>query len=316
MRILVGTLYCGENELPECVASIERQTYRNFSHEVFSYLPDKAAHEALYGRFMSHADRFDLLVKVDADMVLVRDDFFQRVVDTFTAHPELKLLGTAVHDFFSDQLVQGLNAYRRGIEWAADGLFTDAVSFGDSEVLFDTDDLAPAAYHCPNPSDLQSFHYGVHRALKVVQPRCQVKRRIDAIGHWATLERIWANFLRRKDLRIGLAALGAELTFLGRFRVDDLNYSGPVLDRALRRYASFSVEKLISEVKRLRMLNFGWLPGRSRRDALRYLRGGDLLDRAALRELASGISWRTVAGTASIPWHVVARRIAPRRTSK
>jgi hypothetical protein len=293
MRILVATLYSGESEFDECVASIRRQTYRNFHHEVISHLPKKRAHEALFKTFMDSGGDFGLMVKIDADMVLARDDFFQALVSKFDSSPLIEVIGVAVHDFYSDQLIQGLNAYRRGIVWpGVDDLFTDFMPVGTYEIHLDADELAPAAYHCPDPSDIQSFHYGVQRALKVIQPGRRTKRPSYAKSHWETLERVRQNFLLRKDRRIGIAVLGAELAFRGGFGVEHLDYCSPVLGKALRRYSNFDAQRIAADVRRLRTFNFGWLPSRIRRDALRYFRGGNMLDRTALLNLVNSIRWR------------------------
>ena len=44
MRIMVATLYCGENEFDECRESILRQSYSNFEHVVI-----KEAHTVFRG---------------------------------------------------------------------------------------------------------------------------------------------------------------------------------------------------------------------------------------------------------------------------
>jgi hypothetical protein len=80
MRILAGTLYTIENEFEDCCRSIRNQTYKNYDHLVIRNLPKKEAHNNLYQAFVDEADRYDLLVKIDADMVLCDENLFERIV--------------------------------------------------------------------------------------------------------------------------------------------------------------------------------------------------------------------------------------------
>jgi hypothetical protein len=291
MRVFVATLHSGENELEQCKASVRRQTYPNYTHRVFENLPNRSANAHVFTTFKDLAGEYGLLVRLDADMVIARDDLFERIVDTFKARPPVKVLVIAVSDFFSDQLVMGLAAYRSDLAWPPEfreDLFTDAVPVQPDEILIDWDRLAPAAYHCPNPSDLQCLHYGVQRALKVIQPKQRVRRRADAKVHWETLERAWRNFLLRRDRRLGLAVLGAELVYHGALGVEHLDYSNPRMQEALRRFGDRDVTELEARIKRLRARNLGWLSSVSRRRALCYFRGANLLDGAALRDFVNG----------------------------
>jgi hypothetical protein len=294
MRIFVATLYSGENELNECKASVLRQTYRNHTHRVFKHLPNRSANAHLFMTFKELAGEYDLFVRLDADMVIARDDLFEGIVDTFKAQPQVKVLVIAVRDFISDQLMIGLAAYRSNLAWPSEfreDLFTDAVLVQPGEILVDWDRLAPASYHCPNPSDLQCLHYGIQRALKVTQPRQQVKRPAEAKAHWETLERTWSHFLRTGDRRVGLACLGAELAFSGKFGVEHLDYSDPTLGETARRYEGMDGTRLERLLRRLRAMNFGMLPGRSRRSILSYIRGGNLLDWRSARDALYSLRW-------------------------
>ena len=117
MRILVGTLYTIENEFEECVSSIRRQTYPNFKHIVIKNLPLKEAHDTLYQTFVDRSDEFDLLIKVDADMVVPDEEFFTKIVSKFRQNEWLELLQVHCYDYFSDRLIAGLNTYRNSMRW-------------------------------------------------------------------------------------------------------------------------------------------------------------------------------------------------------
>jgi hypothetical protein len=248
MRIMVGTLYTIENEFNACCASIRAQTHTDYEHVVFRDLSKREAHHALYGTFMQRAEEFDLLVKVDADMVLIDPDFFLHVVKRFSAAPELDLLLIAVHDFFTDGLVTGINIFRNSVRWhlGDEELFTDRTHVAESvrRTEKDLDVLAPAAHHCPDPGPFQSFHYGFHRGIKAVHGG---KR-------WKVLERLCAHYRRRPDGRLALALLGANTALLPVFAPRHISYTdGTVAEFYATRYADRTEAELHAAVRRSRI---------------------------------------------------------------
>jgi hypothetical protein len=271
MKIYVGTLYSGENEYEECLASIQRQTFRNFDHFVFKNLPNKEAHATLYKSFLERANEYDALIKVDADMVLCSDVLFERIVQRLSLSGDLNVLAIGVHDFFSGQMINGLNAYRNTVRWdfEKETMFVDFPECPPSTYFYDDRVLAPAAIHCKNPAPWQAFHYGLHRGLKSIQ-------RIHSTTHWVYLERVWANFQRSGDSRIGLAVLGAELVYDGKFKKPDADYTNPKMKTVLARYESMSSSDIEREIKRVRTRNWGFLPEDARRRVIRALRSKNI----------------------------------------
>ena len=266
MKFLVGTLYSHENEYEACVAALYGQTGCAWEHLVIANQPNKQAHDSLYAAFMARADEFDCFVKVDADMVLYQPDLFARIAQVFTARPQIKDLEIAVFDFFSQHLSWGLHAFRSGVRWIAssENLFVDTCPLAEFERLRDDADLAPAAAHCPNPSPFQAFHYGVHRALKLIQPG---RRQVDAnysLYHWLGLERTRRHYARTRDLRVGYAVLGAELAFCGGVRPADLDYTNVCLQDRFALYAGLDERQLHIAIGNIRWRNLGFLPGRLR----------------------------------------------------
>lgn len=266
MKLLVGTLYTIENEFDECCASIERQTHRNFDHVVFRNLPKQEAHESLYGLFMSKSDEYDLLVKVDADMVLPDRDLFGKIVRRFESDPELDLLLIAVHDFFTDRLLMGLNVFRNTVRWdlGHEALFTD-MTYVDGSIrkrAKDYDDLAPAAIHCPDPSPFQAYHYGFHRGMKAVRGG----KRWDHVADLCT------HYRRNRDLRLAYAVLGANAAFDGRFTVQHISYNDDTLhDHFRARYQGKPEEKIHRAVRWSKVFWLFTLPI-DRRIVTRYYR--------------------------------------------
>ena len=119
MRFLVVTLHTIEQEFDRSVASIAGQTFRNYEHLVISGLSKRDAHHKMFGTFVNRRDEFDVLVKIDADMVLKNSDFFAKVARKFEQNDSLDQLSIKVHDFFSNRMVWGLNCYRNTLTLGA-----------------------------------------------------------------------------------------------------------------------------------------------------------------------------------------------------
>lgn len=264
MNIFVGTLYSGENEFAECLASIGMQTYTYFKHFIFDGLPNKEAHRALFSSFIAKSNDFDLLIKVDADMVLTSPLLFEKIVKKMFENDWIYVYSIAVHDFFTGEMINGLNTYRNTVRWdfSKETMFVDIPKVPKENTFYDKSELAPAAFHCKNPSKYQAFHYGVHRGLKSIQ-------KIHSTTHWALLEKVWKNFQKTDDVRIGLAIFGAELVFDGQFSKEDVDYTNPRLANAIEQYQEMSSSQVRREIQRLRLKNWGILPGDLRRRMLR-----------------------------------------------
>ena len=292
LRLLVCTLFTQENEFEECVKSIQIQNYRHFEHIVFENLPNKEAHDALYSSFFDNSAEFDLLVKVDADMVLTDRDFFGKLAEKFCTLPWLEHLEIAVHDFFSDQLIWGLHVYRNTFQWKKkeETLFTDLVPMDNKRKLSDADDLAPAAIHCKNPGRFQSFHYGIHKAVKIMQPDRKDKKPSYSKYHWDIIQKTWNHFLTTKDVRLGLSVLGAEFAFLNKLQPGHLDYTNPYCYDHFIEYENYDFGQIFQEINRFRNWNWGFLPDEMRRDVISYLEGGHMLHLRTLARLMIGLS--------------------------
>jgi len=266
-KLLVGTLYTNEHEYDECIKSIANQSYTEFDHLIVRNLPNKEAHTSLFSFFIHNKDKYDYLIKVDADMVISDSQLFAKIVTKMAELPEIQILSIAVHDFFSDQLIYGLNTYRNTVLWdfAKENLFVDIPEVGRDGYLFDDRELAPAAVHCADPSPYQAFHYGVHRGLKMVQPEQESIRESSRRSKWTGMERTWDHYQRTSDRRLALACIGAELAYAGVFSINDLDVTNPKINQVLQKFAGLNDRVLHTEVMRYRGLNFGFLPSTTRR---------------------------------------------------
>lgn len=255
--VVVGTLGSGENELADCRRSVGMQVYPGLDHMVIEGLPKKEAVATLMDQFL--ASKFDYMVKVDGDMVLLDRDFVARAVEILEANPKIDMLQMAILDFFSGMPMQGINAYRRTVDWQTkrqDVLFTDKSFVPKSKRLVVWSTFARSAIHSPNPSPFGAFHFGAHRGLKVLQPHRDALDAGQAAEQVMYLERTWEHFKQRRDPRLAAACLGFEMAMAGEFEVGDLDYTNPKMKAAFAEYAELDaarLEALVEERRRLRV---------------------------------------------------------------
>lgn len=260
-RVLVVTLHSGEQEFDACRDSVARQTLAPIEHVIISGLPKMAAHAALHRACESRADACDVFVKLDADMVIAREDLLERIAERFVREPELDHLKIAVQDFYSDRLIGALNAYRSTSRWARvnDNFTTDAGPIDRRAVVEDWTDLAPAALHSPDPSPFQAFHFGLHKGLKVHAAARQ--HRVDlATRHFTNIEKTWTHYRRTRDARLLLASVGAEVALSGTLGVDDIDYESVAARQACARYAAMPQGRLALLIRGWRVWNRRGLP--------------------------------------------------------
>jgi hypothetical protein len=241
-RVLVGTLYAGENELDLCRESLRAQSHTCWEQRILQDLPNREAHLCLYRTFMEAAQEFDLFLKLDADMVLRQPDSLARLVEVFRDRPALDHLETDVQDWFSATPILGIHAFSNRVAWQepADALFVDLPPGYPGCKLELRGQVAPLVDHCPDPSPEQAFSFGVHRALKTVQRDREAddfrpRRSLMQLG---ILCRTWEHFVRAGDRRLGLALWGAEQVFDGHIPFDTLvekrDAVGPWFEAAAR----------------------------------------------------------------------------------
>ena len=276
MRILVGTLYTIENEFAECCASIKAQTHQNFEHLVIQGLPNKEAHDTLYRSFEQRSAEFDLMIKVDADMVLENRCLFEKIVCRFEADPQLNWLCLQVHDFYCNRLIWGLNIFRNTIRWLyrTEALFVDHNVDPASVTKRQLSDpeLTPAAVHCKNPGLFQAFHFGFHRGQKCAQPGRFIAKR--EVLQWKLFRDVLVHYRQTRDGRLARALAGFELALAGRFDDSVVSFENPFLhdlfEKEFARCSASELERYIRSKQRQRMaslpypLDFGVAFGKQR----------------------------------------------------
>lgn len=171
-RIFVGTLYVCEGDYLECSRIIKAQKDVHVTHHIVVGMQEKAAHNALWDAWNSAKFDHDLFIKVDADTVVRDETTFSKIWSLFDAEPRLTGIQAPLHDYMTDDLIFGLNVSSPKVIYAPslNGLYCDRGVDSGHDVVFRTDklppELVPAGYHCHYSTEMQAFHYGVHRSLK------------------------------------------------------------------------------------------------------------------------------------------------------
>jgi hypothetical protein len=266
MKILVGTLHAFENELEECLSAIQAQTHAAADSFVISGKPNKMAHDELYQTFMGRAGEFDLFIKIDADMVLTRQTFFEEVVERFSIRQELGHLLIAVHDWMTDRRIMGMHVYRSSHRWnlGSETYFVDTLD-EDRRIEKDLDRLAPAAVHCGNPSPFQAFHFGLHKAVKFTQLARSEINHSQRETHWRHFKCLDRHYRSTKDRRLGFARVGFLHALAHRFDSRHVDYSCTESHSAFEIYSEMGVAELDACARGFGPAGWGLIPFKLRR---------------------------------------------------
>lgn len=247
-RCLIGTLYVGENELPECEAAIRSQGYRHWEHFRLDNMPELEAHEALYDEFMRKNKEFDYFIKIDPDMVFVDNDSLSKIVGFMQSRPSLDHACFSVYDYMSQQKMLGMHVYSEKAKWnkVQNHLYPDQSPEIPGRRLMIWGNPSPVAFHSPNPSGFQAFHFGAHRMLKALNPT------EGGLGcyQWDIIYRISRHARRNSDPRLRLAVLGAWHVWKGDIGDNTENAQDSEKIRLYQQYSEAStseLEKSISE---------------------------------------------------------------------
>lgn len=245
-RIFVGTMYTNEGDFQLSMDRIRRQEGVTVTHFIVAGLKEKEAHNALWHAWKDQRPGHQLFVKVDADTVLADRQTLRHIYDLFAADPRVTGLQAPLHDYMTDGLINGLNAFSPHVVFndTQDELYCDRqVDTGHDVVLREKDlpaTLIPAGYHCHSSSDKQAFHYGVHRALK---------------GQTTVMGKVWAAWNQNRDRVRAYALIGNGMSH--RFAQNrKFNYTDPeflsAFEEAEKRYDEFAADLALGRHDRVR----------------------------------------------------------------
>ena len=171
-NVFVGTMYCGEGGFKECCSAILTQKGVTVHHHVIANQPEKEAHNKLWAAWRAAQGDFDFFVKVDADTVLAHDSVLIEFWNMMKANPRITGIQAPLIDYFTQIHINGLNCFSPKVTFqdTTNELFCDRQVDVDHDIVIKSKDvtskLRPAGYHAFNPTDIQSFHFGLHRSLK------------------------------------------------------------------------------------------------------------------------------------------------------
>lgn len=222
-NVFVGTLYSNEGDFDVCCEMVRVQSSVNVKHVVIPDLPEREAHNALWAEWTSHKSDFDIFVKVDADTVLAHRDVLAEVWNLFEQDPELTGVQAPLWDRFTDAPINGLNCFSPVVQFSASpDLCCDRVDSGHKHRIFASDcpsALKPAGHHCFHATDLQAFHFGLHRYLK---------------GQLDILARVRDKWLENGDTLRAFVLAGERAGRSGKFNARVHNYTDSQLQLAYR----------------------------------------------------------------------------------
>jgi len=247
MKILVGLLSTIENEYKECINSIKKQQNANFDIYEIKNKPKNIAHDKLYSKFQTNSDYFDLLIKIDADMVIEDVNLFYKIVNEFIVNKELDHLVIPVYDHFMGKHIWGVNVHRNTVKWNTnvDNYSTDTVQKeetvrGLKEWIVPEE--SPIIHHCPNPSPFQAFHFGLHRSIKAFQ--FNKKNRTNARPHWINFYYLQEHYHLTMNKKILFALAAAR--YVIDHKIDDsfIDYNNSESYKIFCRFNSMSEAEL------------------------------------------------------------------------
>lgn len=236
-RVFVGTMYTKEGEFLGCLQQIQAQRGVVVSHVIIANMKEKEAHNALWHAWRHQGPSHDLFVKVDADTVLASPNTLATIWEQFKSNPRVTGLQAPLHDYMTDSLINGLNAFSTKVVFndTQDELYCDRQVDTNHDVVLREKDLPtaliPAGFHCWNSTDEQAFHYGVHRMLK---------------GQRTTIDKVRAAWNRDHDRPRAFALIGAKMA--PRFAASrKFNYSDEVF-RSIFEEASTHYDELTQDL--------------------------------------------------------------------
>lgn len=226
MKVLILTLYSGEGEYIKCIESLHGQKYKSWEHRVFSNLPSKTAHVKLYAEIMARSAEFDLFIKLDADMVFLRNTALGEIVNFFEERQWVHQANFAVKDFASRSNIMGLLVFRNTAYWehSEETLFVDTTPKIDGYRVLVWGKPSPLVSHAAHPHPYESFHFGAHRALKATQMGRLSKNRIQSSVQWLLLLKVWMVYFLMRDASRRWTLLGVRAALLKQIPLSANNY--------------------------------------------------------------------------------------------
>lgn len=249
--LLILTLYCGENDYTLQREALSNQTFKTFEQVTFSYLPNLQAHQKLYSTIMENSDSFDYFLKLDADMVPSRSTALQDMLEFAIQRPDVDHFRFPLDDFFTGRLIPDVHLFSNRVYWhdVSDPLFVDPSPIIPGLRLTHRDYPAPFLTHAPNPSEEQSFQFGVHRAFKAFQLNREQRNLTHVRLHYEVLTdafHCWRSYGDRRHL---LVVAGADAVLKGRIPPHAGYKLGPAVTQVFQSIAHRPDHEIANDLK-------------------------------------------------------------------
>ena len=223
-KILIITLYCGESGYDACKKSVVGQTYDNAIDHIFiENLPNLEAHKVCYQTIMDQADKYDLFIKLDADMAFTRESAVEDIVNYWHDQNNPDHMVFAVHDYLSNQNIIGIHVFSNNCRWELNNhnpLFVDPNPTHTGQRTKTYSQPAPFASHLRNPTDAEAYSYGLHRGIKTFQWGRR-NASIHGLGALRTLQHVAEHYKQSGNEKALFALIGAEYA---RTHTTDIQY--------------------------------------------------------------------------------------------
>ncbi|MFG0253742.1 MAG: hypothetical protein ACF787_01375 [Rhodopirellula sp. JB053] len=287
-KALVGVMHCIENELDECLNSIRSQKRIQTKDFLISGKTNKEAHDELYQRFTESADQFEFFVKVDADMVLRSEHSLFAAWQHFEQRAHVQHLLIPVFDHFTQQNIYGLHAFRNTHRWeqTPEKYFVDMCDRSNIQLTFSRES-APIADHGPNPSLFQAYHYGLHKAVKVLQTGRPQHDFAFANAHFQNFRRLKLRHHSSNTLLSAMPVIGFLDAILMSWSHEHVDFNNPNTCKSFGERKKQSVSELNLEIKELERLNSALIESKVEFNSIKGPRLSERAKRKVIRKFTA-----------------------------
>jgi hypothetical protein len=168
-KIFVTTAYSGENEFEACCKSVNSQKGVDVEQYIVKNKPILEAFNEMYQAWESVKHKYDMLIQVDADMIMKDDNQFNYINSAFNNNFNYNYGVFPVQDFFTMTKIWGIACYKPSIQfnvlkdkYAPDGEYNQENRVKIPNSL----SMTHVAFHSSMPTLRTAFHYGWHRELR------------------------------------------------------------------------------------------------------------------------------------------------------
>lgn len=235
-KICILTAYSGENEFETCCNMIKKQYMVSVHHIIVENKPILEAFDYLYSSWEKIKYDYDLMVQVDADMILNNEHCIREMYDILYSNDRYNVLTAPVKDFYTNTNIWGIHAYKPIIKFnrLKNKYAPDEEYDKTNRVRVPGWSLDSKAFcsHGSMPNLRTAFHFGWHRRL-----RANAGKR----HQFANLKKIKFAYEKTKDPMRGHALNGAKAAenyYNASGDTSPIEYNNPIFIEHLVRYES------------------------------------------------------------------------------